>query len=152
MWPLEVLKLKCVPAKDFTSNRTLTMSGFNISALDTIICATKRLVSDKITTEINLPDASYVVIVLACCYGRVEFIFGNANAVVTKKILRARIKNCHNRLNKTISGQTPGKTSIIDHKLGFAAAISGCKVIKSQQILFIVLNEITRRWTPSAEP
>lgn len=146
---MEILKLKSKPTDDFTTNRELTLSGFNMSALETILFVAQRIISETMTT---LPDNSYIIVIMACCYGRTEFIFGNAKAVVTPDILRKRIARCHNRLNKTINGQPPGRTSIIDKDIGFAIAITGCSIIKQQNILPLLLSETTRRWiSPQAQ-
>lgn len=147
---LEILKLKSKPTDDFTTNRELTLSGFNMSAFETILFAARRIISEKMAT---LPDNGYIIVIMACCYGRAEFIFGSAKAMVTADILRSkRIARCHNRLNKTINGQPPGRTSIIDKDIGLAIAITGCSMIKQQNILPLLLSETTRRWiSPQAQ-
>lgn len=148
---LEMLRLKYRPTNNFSKNRKLTLSGFNISALDTIALATQKMVSERLKADnLHLPDNSYVVITITCCCGRVDFILGNAKAMVTSNLLRKRIARCHSKLDKVIKkGTSSGRVSIIDNNVGFAASITGCDIIKQQDILSFLLSEIKRRWISS---
>jgi hypothetical protein len=148
---LEILKLKSKPTDDFVTNRKLTLSGFNISALETILNVARRTISEKMMIDnLDLPDDSYVVITIACYYGRVDFLFGNAKAMPTHSLMCARMKKCHYKLNKTTKGELSDSTSIIDHDIGFAATITGCRILgrilKQQNILTLLLTETKRRW------